>query len=108
MSLVSAVPVSAKVVYLLPSLGMGGAERRIVSLTDCPAGSAEIVRHGDNGLLVPVADATAMAGAIERVLSDVDLRDRLVRGGTQTAETFLIERTIRKYEQLLLSQVPAR
>jgi glycosyltransferase involved in cell wall biosynthesis len=79
-----------------------------VVATDCPAGSGEIVRHGDNGLLVPVGDAGAMAGAIERVLTEPDLRARLVRGGTTTAEACLMARTVESYESFLLSRVAAR
>ena len=45
---------------------------------DAP-GCREIVRHEETGLLVPVRDAPALAGAIECLLSDSDLRARLGR-----------------------------
>lgn len=39
--------------------------------TDCPAGGArETIRHGINGLLVPVRDRAKLAEAMERVLKD--------------------------------------
>jgi glycosyltransferase involved in cell wall biosynthesis len=40
-------------------------------------GVAEVVHDGENGLLVPVGDAKALAAAIGRYLSDDALRARL-------------------------------
>jgi glycosyltransferase involved in cell wall biosynthesis len=48
----------------------------------------EAVRHEESGLLVPPKDPDALARAIERLLSDGELRARLVRGGQVTAEQF--------------------
>lgn len=50
--------------------------------TDCPAGGArETIRQGENGLLVPVGDRKALAGAMRQVLSDPTLSERLSRNG---------------------------
>jgi glycosyltransferase involved in cell wall biosynthesis len=40
-------------------------------------GCREILRDGDNGLLVPARDAAALAGALRRVVADAALRERL-------------------------------
>jgi glycosyltransferase involved in cell wall biosynthesis len=40
-------------------------------------GVPELVRHGENGLLVPSGDVDALAEAIQRLLADEALRDRL-------------------------------
>ncbi len=40
---------------------------RIVA-TDCPSGADEILRHGELGMLVPVADSDRLAEAIEQTL----------------------------------------
>lgn len=41
---------------------------------DCPHGPAEIVSHGETGLLVPNGDIPAFAHALDRMLSSPDLR----------------------------------
>jgi starch synthase len=40
-------------------------------------GTPEDVRDGETGLLVPAGDAPALADALERILTDDDLRRRL-------------------------------
>src|SRR5207237_3150943 len=40
-------------------------------------GVAEVVRDGENGLLVPAGDVDALAAAIERYLGDPALQERL-------------------------------
>ncbi len=41
--------------------------------TDCNFGPSELIRDGENGLLVPCGDAVALAQAIERLASDEGL-----------------------------------
>src|SRR5262249_42452818 len=49
------------------------ASGRPIVATDTP-GCREIVRHGHNGLLVPVRDIAALAGAIEGLIENAPLR----------------------------------
>jgi glycosyltransferase involved in cell wall biosynthesis len=49
-------------------------------------GIPEIVRDGDNGLLVPAGDDAALAAALARVLGDGALRERLARRARATIE----------------------
>lgn len=52
--------------------------------TDCPAGGArETIRHGENGLLVPVGDRKSLAQAMGRVLSDPGFGEALSREGSR-------------------------
>jgi glycosyltransferase involved in cell wall biosynthesis len=61
------------------------ATGRATVATDVP-GCREIVRHEENGLLVPPRDATALARAIEILLDDAPLRRRLGARGREIVE----------------------
>jgi glycosyltransferase involved in cell wall biosynthesis len=47
-----------------------------------------LLEGGKAGLLVPVGDVDAMARAIERLLTDTELRRTLVQAAQQKVETF--------------------
>jgi glycosyltransferase involved in cell wall biosynthesis len=57
-------------------------------------GAAEILRHGENALLVPPGDAAALAATLEQATADEALRERLARGGTATAARLTMETTV--------------
>ncbi len=61
------------------------ATGRAIVATDVP-GCREIVRDGDNGLLVPARDGPATAAAVERLLDDPSLRARFAARGRARAE----------------------
>lgn len=56
--------------------------------TNCPYGPPEVIRSGENGILVESNDAEALAGAVRRVLDDPALRARLAEAGSMTAERY--------------------
>ncbi|MEQ1573691.1 MAG: glycosyltransferase family 4 protein [Vicinamibacterales bacterium] len=51
------------------------------------AGSAEVVRHGSTGLLVPPADPDALTAALRQILTDSSLRERLGLNARAYVET---------------------
>jgi glycosyltransferase involved in cell wall biosynthesis len=51
----------------------------------CPLPSREIVRNGENGILVRVRDAKALAVAIRRLIEDPLLRKRMEGRGRDIA-----------------------
>ena len=69
--------------------------------TDCPSGPGEIITHERDGLLVPVRDAAALAGALKRLLDDPGLRERLGRAGQERAAHFTVENLLPQYEELI-------
>jgi glycosyltransferase involved in cell wall biosynthesis len=76
-------------------------------VTDC-GGSPELVVHGVSGLVVPVADAEALAAAIRELYDDAALRARLGTAARERIGTaFRIEDTIAKTLALYRSLVPA-
>ena len=56
---------------------------------------------GENGLLVPPGDPSALADAIRRFLGDGDLRARLTAAAAPSAERFSSERIYGRLEEIL-------
>ena len=72
--------------------------------TDAP-GCREIVHHSENGLLVPVRDATALGQAIERLLVDPGLRLAMGKKGremvkTEFSEDHVARQTLAVYQEM--------
>jgi len=81
------------------------ASARAIVAADGP-GLREIVRDGENGVLVPPHDAAALAAAIERLASDADARRRMGAIGRTLSESDFGERkvaaeTLTLYRKLL-------
>lgn len=72
--------------------------RTIVASTIEP--HAEIITDGEDGLLFPTDDATALATVMEQIASDSGLRQRLGDAARERAErSFLISRYVTEFEQ---------
>ena len=89
-------------VVCLPSYGEGlpkalieaAATGRPIVATDV-AGCREIVRDGENGVLVPVRDPGPLAAALDRLIADGELRARMGACGRAIAEAgFSVERVV--------------
>ncbi len=81
--------------------------RPIVS-ADVP-GCREIVREGENGLLVPARDGRALAAAIRRLIDDGRLRRRLGERGRAIAEAeFSVEHLVAAHMALYRALLPGR
>ena len=82
-----------------------------VVASDIP-GYSKVARGGDDALLVPPGDAAALGAAIDKVLRNPDLADRLVASGRTRAEEFsmrrLADRYIEAYEDVVARRRVAR
>jgi len=70
------------------------------------SGTAELVRHGENGLLVPPADPASLARAILRLMADEPLREVQGREGRRLVERgyswdAVAAKTLAVYRELL-------
>ena len=65
-------------------------------------GVAEVVRDGENGLLVPPGDPSAFADALRRYLEDEQLRERLRSQATDSVAHLRPERVYGELERILL------
>lgn len=99
-------------VFVLPSLFEGLAIALIEAMALGRAavvtgvgGLGEVVRHGENGLVVPPGEPRALADAIVTLLRDGSLRRRLGEGARHRAADFDIRRAVKRvlevYEELL-------
>jgi glycosyltransferase involved in cell wall biosynthesis len=93
---------SAASIVCLPSYREGlpkalleaAACARAIVTCDVP-GCREAVRDGHNGLLVPVRDSAALAGALMRLIGDPVLRQRMGnRGRARVEAEFALERVV--------------
>jgi glycosyltransferase involved in cell wall biosynthesis len=66
-------------------------------------GVPEIVEDGVNGLLVPPADADALAAALRRYLDDAELQARLRAAAVSSVERFRPEHVYATLESILLA-----
>ncbi|HEX4378819.1 MAG TPA: glycosyltransferase family 4 protein [Candidatus Acidoferrum sp.] len=100
-------------IVCLPSLREGvpkvlieaAACGRAIVTTDAP-GCREIVREGENGLLVPVRDSKALADALRLLIESVPLRTLMAAKGREIAVAeFSVERVVNEtlgvYRELL-------
>lgn len=56
------------------------------------AGIPSLITQKQNGLLLESGDENSVAGGIERIVTDAPLRQRLIRGGYDTAAAHTLER----------------
>jgi colanic acid/amylovoran biosynthesis glycosyltransferase len=69
------------------------------------AGVPEMISAGEDGLLTPPRDPAALAEAVEKVLADRALGERLATRARQSAvEKFSVETTVRDLQCLLIRQ----
>ncbi|MFN3648381.1 MAG: glycosyltransferase [Armatimonadota bacterium] len=103
---------SALDLVALPSIEGEGLPRALLEagLLGRPAigtrlsGVPEILRHGETGLIVPVRDPAAMAAALDTLLGDAALRERLGRAARErVASVFtvpaMVQGTLDAYER---------
>lgn len=73
--------------------------------TDVP-GCREAVRHGDNGLLVPAKNSRALAQALDKLIQDSSMRERMGARGRERVEKefssdLVIRETLALYREML-------
>ena len=90
----------------LPNVVLEAMARAVPVAATAIAGVPRLVTDGADGLLVPPADANALAAALTCLAGDADLRRRLARAGRATVETRYsfaarMDRVAAVYDELL-------
>ena len=73
--------------------------------TDCPNGPAELIVNGENGLLVPVGDVVALAGAIVRMIEEKNFAETCGMNAKKILETHNVEKIAKQYIDYIESVV---
>ena len=68
---------------------------------DCPTGPGEIIREGEDGLLVRAGDVEEMSGALGRLMTDEGLREGLARRAPEVLERFSEQRFLDAWQRLV-------
>jgi len=98
-------------IFVLPSLSEGLSSAILTAMaTSLPVvatdvgGIPELIRNGENGLLIPPADAGALARAIEFLATNPEERLRMGQAGRKLMEErFTLQRKILETEELCAS-----
>ena len=70
--------------------------------TDCDFGPAELIRDGENGLLVPVDDVLAIAAAMGRIADDQALAEKLSQGALEIRRSHARDAICGQYRDYIL------
>jgi glycosyltransferase involved in cell wall biosynthesis len=77
-------------------------------ITSRIAGPAEIVVHGENGLLVPPGDSFALRESIQRLLDNPELRERMGQSALRRAQEFRASAVVPRFEAVYRKLVDRR
>lgn len=96
-------------VYVLPSRYEGFPNALLEAMamgcpviaTDCDSGPREIIRQGENGLLVPVEDVEALSDALQTLFGDAALRARLGAEAVKVRERYSKDAIVDQWEKLI-------
>lgn len=64
-----------------------------------PCGPKDVIEDGKNGLLVPEGDIPALAGAMERLMRDQALRERMSMAAREIIRTYSEEKVMQQWIQ---------
>ena len=68
---------------------------------DCPTGPAQMITHGQDGLLVSEGDVAALAAALGRLMDDEEQRRQLGDAARETARAYALPEVGRQWDSLI-------
>jgi glycosyltransferase involved in cell wall biosynthesis len=100
-------------VFLLPSICEGSAAVTYEALgyglpVICTPNAGSVVRDGLEGFIVPVRDATAIAGRIDQLAQDVGLRAQMAAQAKARAAEFTVEAYGRRLLAAFIGAMPSQ
>jgi glycosyltransferase involved in cell wall biosynthesis len=103
-------------IFVLPALKREGMPRAMLEAAACGRplivsdvpGCRHFVRDGVEGIVVPIGDAGALADAMERLMTDPDLRTRMGRAARARVIEGFTDRAVRDTVTSMLARVRGR
>ena len=103
-------------VFVLPTRPGEGIPRVLMEamangtpvVTTNVSGIGSLVSHGQNGLLIDEASASAVAGAVHQLITQPDLRRTVIQGGYATARAHTLERQAAEMMAIVATELPVR
>ncbi|WP_397474831.1 glycosyltransferase family 4 protein [Pusillimonas sp.] len=69
---------------------------------DCPSGPADMTRHGQDALLVPLGDVAGLSKGLEQLMQDPELRAKLGRRGAESVRTrYALPRVLERWDGIM-------
>lgn len=65
------------------------------------SGAAELVKDGEGGFVVPIRDEKALADALQKILQDENLREKMMRTNKARAKEFKQDMIVNQWEELI-------
>jgi glycosyltransferase involved in cell wall biosynthesis len=90
----------------LPVVLMEAMAMEIPCVTTYIAGIPELIRDGEDGLLVPPSDVDALVTALARVMDDAELRQRMgISGRARVVEHYDLQRNVERLAATFVERV---
>jgi glycosyltransferase involved in cell wall biosynthesis len=67
---------------------------------DCPCGPRDIIRDGEDGILVPPGDVDSFARALSRLMTDHDLRHKMAAAARRNVTRYDIDTIAARWDEL--------
>jgi len=71
-----------------------------VVAANCETGTSEIIKNGENGLLVPVEDEEALKTAMEKLFYDKELYEKIKANTYESVERFNVKNVVKEWLKL--------
>ena len=72
---------------------------------DCPTGPRNIIKSGEDGILVELDNQEAFAETVLRLSSDESLRQKLALNGLESVQQYLLSNVMQQWEDKILSKI---
>ncbi|MFH1537886.1 MAG: glycosyltransferase [bacterium] len=89
-----------------PKVLLEAMSQGIPIVTTAVGGIPFLIKHEENGLLVPPKDPDALADAVCKIIEEPETRRRLIRNGLKTAESHTVEKATAKFISAVRERYP--